>query len=185
MTDGAAAPREVVLVGANPGARLFVGDDVSAFASVWDVRWSLRGRGRAIVLWHDGQVRVVGDDLFLADWLTASFTRHFPEVAGLPWPEPQLDRADVHLDVDLGHGVAARAGDVAVTMAGLLDRRTFTTDAFDLGGVRHGLSLVLAPAQRAEITLGGHRLPGEVRLGGTSQRPTSSAFVADAEVWWR
>jgi hypothetical protein len=33
----------VVLVGANPGVRLRAGDDVTAFASVWQVDWSERG----------------------------------------------------------------------------------------------------------------------------------------------
>lgn len=179
------APQDVVLVGANPNVRLFAGEAVAAFASLWEVRWSERGRGRAVVLWHDGQVRVLGTDLTLAAWLSESFTRHFPEVAGLPWSEPQLERADVRLDIDLDRGATAHAGDIAVTMGGVLQRRAFTTDSFDLGGVRYGLSLVLAPVERAEIVVAGQRLPGEVRVEGTPQRPTSSAFVADAEVWRR
>ncbi len=44
----------VILCGANPGVRLFEGDTVTAFASVWTVDWSVRGAGTALVLWHDG-----------------------------------------------------------------------------------------------------------------------------------
>jgi hypothetical protein len=56
------ATRRVLLVGANPGVSLFTGEQLSAFASVWIVRWSERGSGRAIVLWHDGRVRVLATE---------------------------------------------------------------------------------------------------------------------------
>lgn len=176
---------ELLLVGANPCVRLFDGETDTGFASVWRVDWSVRGRGDALVLWHDGQVRVLGSDPELAYWLADYFTRHFPEVAGLPWPEPRVERADVRIALDLAYGLTAEAGDVTVRMAGVLARRTYATDAFALDGVPHGLSLVVCPVAEAGITVAGRALPGEVKREGTPERPSSSAFLADAEVWSR
>lgn len=68
-------------------------------------------------------------------------------------------------------------------MSGVLGRRTFTTDSFALDGVPHSLQLLLAPVTDATVTVDGHRVPGEVTVGGTEHRPSSSAFLATAEVW--
>lgn len=175
----------VILSGANPGVRLFDGEVVTAYASVWVVDWSERGSGRAIVLWHAGTVRVLADNADLGRWLERDFTRHFPEADGLAWPEPAPEQATVDVHLDLAHGLTARAGDVEVTMSGILDRRAFQTDEFPLGGVPHGLRLVSAPTKDATIHVGGQRLAGTVTTGGDQTRPTSSAFLATAEVWLR
>jgi len=177
------ATRRVLLVGANPGVSLVTGDELRTFASVWIVRWSERGSGRAIVLWHDGRVRVLATDPDLGHWLSQYFTRNFPEVAGVPWPEPEVRRAEVHVTLDFATGLDARARDVRVRMAGVLHRRAFSTDEFDLAGTPHSLSLVLAPMSSARVWAGGRVLPGEVALGGTPDRPASSAFMTEAEVW--
>lgn len=177
------AQRKVVLVGANPGVQLFHRDEVSAYASVWTVDWSTHGAGAAIVLWHDGAVRVLTDRPDLGSWLERTFTRFFPEAEGLPWPEPRIERRAVHIVNDLARGTHARAGDVTVRIADVLDRRAFATDQFDLGGRVHSLSLVTGPSAIASIEVRGRRLPGEIIRGGTPDRPSSSAFVAVAEVW--
>jgi len=187
-TPGAAATtepaaRRVILVGANPGVSLFDGDRLTAFASVWDVRWSERGSGRALVLWHDDQVRVVATDPELGYWLSQYFTRNFPEVSGVAWPEPIVERAEVVVEFDLASGLYVRASDVSVRMDGVLHRRIFATDDFVLAGVPHSLSNLFVPMRTAQITAKGRLLPGTIRLGGTPERPWSSAFIADAEVW--
>ncbi|TDD66474.1 hypothetical protein E1262_22130 [Jiangella aurantiaca] len=185
MADAAQAPaqRKVVLVGANPGVQLFHRDVVSAYASVWTVDWSAQGSGSAIVLWHDGEVRVLTDHSDLGYWLERTFTRFFPEAEGLPWPEPRIERRAVRVANDLARGTYARAGDVAVRIADVLDRRAFATDEYDLGGRVHSLSLVTGPSAVASIEVRGRRLPGEIIRAGTPERPSSSAFVAVAEVW--
>ncbi|MBB4903843.1 hypothetical protein [Actinophytocola algeriensis] len=173
----------VILTGANPGARLTDGDVVTAFASVWTVDWSVRGAGTALVLWHGDRVRAVGSDPALAEWLAQYFVRHFPEVDGLPWPAPEVDAAPVTVELDLTTGLTARGGGVEVSMSDVLGRRTFATDSFSLDGVPHSLQLLLAPVAEAAITVDGHRVPGTVTVGGTEHRPSSSAFLATAEVW--
>ena len=117
--------------------------------------------------------------------LEREFTRFFPEVAGLPWPDPVVVRRPVELHNDLATGAVGRAGDVVVRMSGVLDRRTFATDDFPLGDVPHSLSLVSAPCAEASITIGGRRVPGTIQRGGTPERPSSSAFTTEAEVWKR
>jgi len=172
-----------MLVGANPGVSMFDGDRLTTFASVWDVRWSDYGSGRAIVLWHDDRVRVLATDPRLGHWLSQYFTRNFPEVSAVTWPEPVVQRAEVVVQLDLAAGLYARARDVTVHMEGVLHRRTFATDDFALAGVPHSLSNLFAPMGLARVTAGGRTLPGRVQLGGTPERPWSSAFIADAEVW--
>jgi hypothetical protein len=173
----------VILSGANPGVRLTEGDVVTAFASVWTVDWSVRGAGTALVLWHGNRVRAVGSDPTLAEWLAQYFVRYFPEVAGLPWSTPEVEAAPVTVDLDLAAGLTARGADIEVSMSAVLGHRTFATDSFALDGVPHSLQLLLAPVAEAAITVGGHRVPGEVTVGGTEHRPSSSAFLATAEVW--
>ena len=97
------------MCGANPGMRLFEGEAVTAFASVWVVDWSEHGSGNAIVLWHNGLVRVLTEDPALGGWLERAFTRYFPEVEGLPWEEPKPERATVDVRLDFGNGLSARA----------------------------------------------------------------------------
>jgi hypothetical protein len=189
MTDAPApapadpAARKVLLVGANPAVQLFDGDAVTAYLSMWRVDWSMQGRGTAVVLWYDGQVRTVGDDAALAAWLAERFVRHFPEVDGLPWPDPVHTRHAVTLDIDLATGARVEAGPVEVRMSGVLDRREFASDGLPLAGVPHSLRLVVGPCANATITVDGQPLRGTVRRTGTDDRPGSSALLTEAEVW--
>ncbi|WP_206050981.1 hypothetical protein [Nocardioides speluncae] len=180
------ADRSVIVVCANPCISLHdAAGAATAFASLWRVDWSPAGRGTALITWEAGRVQVYGEDLELAAWLEQEFVRHFPEVEGMPWPEPELVQTPVVIDIDLAHGCTASAADLTIEMGDVLARRTFTTDAFPLGEVEHSLSLVLAPCGKGEIRRDGRLLPGEIVLSGTPERPGSSAFTTDAEVWMR
>jgi hypothetical protein len=178
--------RRVMLTGANPGVRLF--DDVgrvTVFASVWLVDWSVRGSGTVVVLWHDGRVRVISEDVDLAVWVERYFVRSFLEVKGLDWPEPDVERDMVQVRLDLADGLSAKAADVQIELGGVLDRRMFATDHFLLDGVEHSLNLLIAPVRSARISIGGETVPGFVHVDGSRQRPSSSAFLTTAEVWRR
>jgi|RhiMethySRZTD1v2_1073278.scaffolds.fasta_scaffold258790_2 hypothetical protein len=175
--------RKPVLVGANPAVQLFADGSCTAYVSCWRVDWSTHGPGTAIVLWRPSGVSLHTDRQALGHWLADNFVRHFPELDGLPWTTPRLRPARAHVDIDLARGMRARSGTLSVVTAGVLDRRTFATDDFPLGGVPHSLSLVLGPCASGEIRLGDRELPGEVERGGTPERPGSSAFVTEAEVW--
>jgi hypothetical protein len=175
----------VRLVGANPGLLLYAADGPDprvGFASVWRVDWSVRGAGTALVLWHAGRTRVVTASPELGGWLAAEFTRHFPEVRGLPWPEPEITVAPVRLASDLARGVRAEAADVVVEIADPMDRRLVTVAAFDLGGTPNALSTVLMPCRRGTLQIAGRPVPGAPRVT-TGPPASSTAFLADAEVW--
>jgi hypothetical protein len=159
-------------IGANPGLTILDGDERVAFASVWRADWSEHGPGRAIVLWHAGSTRVVATDASLGLWLAQDFTRHFPEVAGLAWPTPEVEVDDVLIELDLTTGLHATARDLTVQIGPPTDRRLFQTDAFDLGGIKHGLSTVFMPCETGSLRIGGAPIPGSAK-----------AFLADAEVW--
>jgi hypothetical protein len=173
----------VVLTGSNPGVLLRDGGTVTAFASVWQVDWSERGAGRAVVLWHDGRVRLLGPDPALSEWLAETFVRHFGEVDGLPWAPVAAERVDVEIDLDLGRGLLAKAGDVTVEVADVLDRRPFAMSGLTFAGVEYALANVYAPCRTARITVGGTAVRGQPEVD--EARPSSSAFLAVTESWTR
>ncbi|MFI7005500.1 hypothetical protein [Streptomyces sp. NPDC050145] len=182
--DSDPALRKPILVGANPGLQLFdASGSCTAYLSTWQVDWSTHGAGNALVLWRPDGVRVVGEDPHLALWLADHFVRHFPELDGLPWPAPRFHRSAVQVRLDLASGLQARGGGIDVHMAEVLDRRAFATDHFPLAGVEHSLSLVNGPCGQARARVDGRDQPGKIRRGGTPERPSSSAFLAAAEVW--
>ncbi|MFI6944145.1 hypothetical protein ACIBI4_33240 [Streptomyces sp. NPDC050418] len=176
--------RKPILVGANPGLQLFDASGAcTAYLSVWRVEWSTHGAGNALVLWRPDGVRAVGQDPHLTLWLADQFVRHFPELDGLAWSTPRFHRSAVQVRLDLDSGLQARGGGIDVHMAEVLDRRAFATDTFPLAGEDHSLSLVIGPCGQARARVDGRVLPGEITRGGTPDRPSSSAFVATAEVW--
>ena len=131
--SSAGSHRRIILAGANPGLRLFdENGKVTAYASIWMVDWSIRGAGTAVVLWFDGIVRVVSEDVDLAAWLERYFVRSFLEVQGLPWHEPAIERDLVQVSMNLADGLSAKAADIQIEMGGVLDRRLFATDNFQL-----------------------------------------------------
>jgi len=160
----------VLLVGANPGLTVTREGDRVAFASVWRVDWSSHGPGRALVLWYGGRTRVVTQTPKLGRWLADAFTRHFPEVDGLGWPEPELTEAPVALDLDLAVGVRASGGGVTVEVAQPGQWRVGTVESFPGNGLR--LSNVYASCGTGGITVDGQAVDGE-----------PAGFLADAEVW--
>ncbi len=174
----------VRLIGANPGLRLHAGADGQpvAFVSAWRVDWSTRGQGNALVLWHDGRTRVVCPSRQLGTWLADAFTRHFPEVRGLPWPEPEITQEPVTFDINLAHGMRATGAGIDLQIADPMDHRMVTVDGFDLGGTRNRLSTVYIPCRSGTLHIGGAPVAGEPRVD-TTPPVSSTAFLADAEVW--
>ena len=76
----------------------------------------------------------------------------------------------------------ALAADVEVEISEPLDRRLVRVDEFDLGGTPHVLSTVLMPCRSGTLRIAGTPVPGEPRVR-TEPRTSSTAFLADAEVW--
>lgn len=177
--------RTSILRGANPAVQLLDGDETVALASVWRVDESPMGAGMALVLWHAGRVRVVGVDPGLGSWLSGRFVRHFPEAEGLDWSQVEVRTEEVEVDLDLERGLVARAGAIEVRIDEPMGRRRYETDAFGLDGADHALALTLVPCRRGSITIDGQQLAGEPRVVEDAERPQSTAFLADDEVWSR
>jgi hypothetical protein len=173
----------ILLYGANPAVSLFTPDqpDVPvAFACVWRVDWSTHGPGEALLLCYDGAPRLVTPAPDLGRWLANDFTRHFPELEGLAWSEPVVTVAPVRIESDPAEGVRAEGADIRMEITGPLDRRAYTTDSFPGNGF--GLSNVYAPCRDGAVWLAGQRIPG-APLVTEAPRISSTAFLADAEVW--
>ena len=176
---------DVLLVGANPGVALFESesDDLPiAYASAWRVDWSVAGAGDVLISWIDGVTQAVSEVPKLAGWLARQFNRHFPEVSGLTWPEPEIILAPVAYDSDLASGAHIEAAGLTVHIGEPLTTRFVNVDAFPLGEETMGLSTLLTPCRRGTIAVGGVDLPGTPKL---EQNPVSStSFLANAEVWY-
>jgi hypothetical protein len=175
----------VLVVGANPGLTLFAADEDErpvGYASLWRVDWSPHGTGVALVVWHAGRTRVVSAAPDLGGWLASEFNRHFPEVRGLPWPEPEVTVAPVEMESDMAHGVRAEGADILLEISDPLDRRLVQVGDFDLGGRPYALSTVISPCRRGTLRIAGAPVAGSPRVV-SSPHPRSSAFLADAEVW--
>jgi hypothetical protein len=182
VSDASPTP---ILRGANPTVQLLDGDETVALASVWRVDESPMGAGTALILWHAGRVRAIGLDPGLSSWLSGRFVRHFPRAAGLDWSQVEVRTEEVEVELDLEHGLVARAGDIEVRVDDVMGQRQVTADAFGLDGVDHHLSFLLAPCRRGSITIGGQQLAGEPRVVEHAEQPESTAFLAVDEVWSR
>jgi hypothetical protein len=181
VTDADPAP---ILIGANPNVQLF--DDSEgclALASCWRVDWSVCGAGTAIVLWQPTGVTTYGEDAGLAGWLAEEFVRGFPELDGLGWSPPLHRPTPVEVAISMSDGMVASAAGLMVTASRVLDRRTFRTDDLGPDGTPRSLSLVFGPCATGAVEIDGLAVPGRARRSGTPDRPGSSAFVTEAEVW--
>lgn len=175
--------KDVKIVGANPLVRLFDDGEVTVAAAVWIVDWSVKGRGVAVVLWHDDQVRILGPDTDLSTWLATDFTRHFPEFKDLSWQDPSVEVIPVDVQLNLSAGMTVIAGDVLIKTSNTLDYRQFSTDSFDLDGEKYGLTMVIAPQDDASVMVAGRDVPGEPSKNDDDEAPSSSAYLTAAEVW--
>lgn len=181
----AATTRKPVLVGANPGIQHYdAAGACTAYASVWKVDWSTHGSGAALILCTPQGVTIASEQRDLAQWLWTDYTRHFGEVGELPpLPEPTFRREHVSINLDLGTGLVARAGDITVRMSEVLDRRWVDVPEFELGDRIESLNFVVGPCGRGSISRAGRSLPGAVVNYNSPEKPWTSAYLSKAEVW--
>jgi hypothetical protein len=129
---------------------------------------------------------VLCDPPLLGRWLFDTFVTHFGELKHFQCPaRPAVEQAPVKIDLDLVVGLTASAGDVAVRISGILDRRRQLENGLRLGGVPWSLSHVYAPCRTAHIEVSRSVVPGVPRLEDNRANVSSSAFLAVAETWAR
>jgi len=181
---------KVVFCGENPGLRLYRAghDEPAVIASWWRCDWSPHGTGQAVVLWTDGGAGLPVDlrgvytaEPELAGWLNATFTRHFPEFAGVDVGALPVRAAALDGDattVSWCHG----GHRVELIWADELDQRTVQITDFVDGSTGHDLSTVFCPCGTASIRIDDEpvRVTPQVERGA---RSTSTAFLARCEVW--
>lgn len=185
-SQAATVTRKPVLVGANPGIQHYdAAGDCTAYASVWRVDWSTHGSGAVLILCTADGVTLASDRPELAQWLWTDYTQYFGEVGELPGPlpAPVHRRQPVKFDLDLATGLVARAGDIVVRMNGVLDRRWVDVTEFELGHRVESLNFVVGPCADGSISQAGRRLPGAVVNYNNPEKPWTSAYLSQAEVW--
>ncbi len=176
---------ELALVGANPVAVLWDGDQATAFVSVWQVDWSREGAGGAVVFCRPGELRVLCDTPLLGRWLFDQFVNYSSELKAFELPaRPTVETASVKIDLDLTAGLHASAGDLTIRITGVLDRRRTLESGFRFDNVPWSLSRVYMPCRSARIEAGGAVVPGVPRVKEGAP-VNSSAFLAVAETWAR
>lgn len=177
--------RAPLLAGANPYLTLYADDAPTVYVSLWRVDWSVRGSGNVMVCWLDGSLRILTDNPGLGGWLEEHFVRRFDEATALPeWPVAAIERTATQIRVDPATGAYAAAADIVVRIDTVLDARPVGISDFPLGGVRHGLSMLLLPCASATVTVGGVEVPGRPRLWRAEDgRPYSSAVTTVHETW--
>lgn len=177
----------VLWVGAAPGLRLFAGEELTAWVGLCQVDWSTHGAGANVTLWRGDQVRVLGTNPELDEWMIETFiTPMFRSAAigGVSWRSLTYETANVEIMIDLETGVRARAGDVDMELADPLDRQLIYREAYDLEGTFYRASWVNVSCGRGGITVGGVAVPGLPRMWTDDQgRQRSTAQLAVAETW--
>ena len=186
-SQAATVTRKPVLVGANPGIQHYdAAGACTAYASVWRVDWSTHGSGAVPHplhgRWCDDSRRTEPSWPSGCGRTTRSTS---VRSANCPDPCPLLmhRRQPVKIDLDLATGLVARAGDIVVRMNGVLDRRWVDVAEFELGHRVESLNFVVGPCADGSISQAGRRLPGAVVNYNNPDKPWTSAYLSQAEVW--
>lgn len=181
----------VEFIGSNPCATLWRGESRVGFVSLWEAEWSSHGPGLAVLAWVDGadSVRLLSPDLELAGWLAGTFSRHFPELEGLPpigdpveceVVEWQVRPASARVDV-----VGVDSSRVVASISGALVTRPGHIPDWTLGETAWTLTNLLSFCADATLEVDGARVLGRAETTGGAADLTSSAFVATYETWTR
>jgi hypothetical protein len=179
----------VEFIGANPCATLMRGSRRVGFVSLWDAEWSTHGTGMAVLAWADGDdaVRLLATDADLGTWLADTFSRHLPELEGLPHIDGIVDCEVREWRVDAGGARADVLGADGSRVAATISRGAVTRPGFvspcRLGGATWTLTNLLTFCVDATLEVDGARVLGRPELSGANDDLTSTAFVATHETW--
>lgn len=182
-------PVPVAFIGANPCVTLLDDGTRTGFVSLWEAEWSVHGAGRAALVWRagDAAVRLLTPDPRLGQWLAGTFSRHFPELDGLPdIAEPvDCEIAGWRVEVDTVRAeLRGRDGStVAASIGGALQTRPAHVPRWRLGDVPWTLTNLLTFCADAALEIDGSPVPGAASVTTAGGRVQSSAFIATHETW--
>ncbi len=179
----------VEFIGANPCATLMRGARRVGFVSLWDAEWSTYGSGMVVLAWADGDdaVRLLATDADLGTWLADTFSRHLPEMDGLPQIDGVVDCEVREWHVDAGGARADLLGADGSRVAATINRAAVTrpglVPSWRLGSATWTMTNLLTFCVDATLEIDGARVLGRPELSGADDDLTSTAFLATHETW--
>ncbi|NED99031.1 hypothetical protein [Phytoactinopolyspora halotolerans] len=181
----------VEFIGANPNVTLLRGQDRAGFVSLWEAEWSIRGPGVAVLAWTDGeeQVRLLTPEFALGSWLAETFSRHFPELSGLPdIGEPvecEVREWRITADYVRARVTAEDGSRVAVSIGQPFASRPGQVSDWELGDACWTMTNLLTFCTDATLEVDDARVFGRATVNEDDEQPTSTAFIATHETWTR
>ena len=183
-------PAEVRLTGENSFIRLSQqeGADQTTRASHWRILLSPAGPGHVLYIKSDlidDEVRIYSDNIAMARWLQG-------EIESMLFPEFANEKIPV---ID---AVFTKSGDpstfwtenvendedsIALTWYDFLE--PFMLNSPPSGARTHGVYSCFLPAQKAQITINGDVVDGDVSKEMRGDKPSSTACLAWSETWVR
>ena len=184
-------PGRLILNGENPFIRLShaPGGPLSADASLWTVAYSPEGAGHALFIKSDltdGQWRIYSDNPQLARWLQATVQGMLnPETASgkIAVAEATFSRRGDLRDSWTQKAHAA-ADEIVLSWSDLLDPLLMAHELpTDPPERKYGVSVVMIPALKAELTVNGQKASGRAWPCKYDGHPFSTASLAFSESW--
>lgn len=201
--DSPLASGTVDWTGENPGILLKEDPDgpFSAMALFFRIAWSPAGQGQVLLLYGRPDASggpsqrdnvLISDNPGLAEYLKTNFIALLPAFRNVPaFPDlPQLHALRVRADGDpMGHRYAETvvAPDMVVELVWeeLEPPRALELPPELTGTKAHAMSTTLVPARKAQIIVGGRRLPGVPAKRMQAGVETTTAFLYFSETWVR
>ena len=188
MAKHVLAPQQVRISGANNWMKLYEQNQLAGHASHWSVDWSEHGPGSALFFWGsttDNTPKLLTDNLDMAAWLLeelesvdSPFKTKSRELvlAAFTVHNETPRRFAVTADFDGNHRVEVIWDDLALPMWGNTELESDET---------HSHSSCYVPATTARLILDGVSSAGMALPEDWFGTLSSSAFLAQSEVWLR
>jgi hypothetical protein len=199
MADPIQFPGTVEWSGENPGISLKTdpAGPFTALASFFRVVLSPHGRGHALVLAEQPQVKgapgnmVLTDNEPLARYLIAGFVSHFGAWKALPALDGiafrKLDSVVTSGDTASSYTETVKSGDltVALTWSGLGAPFCFAYGPAQSATGKHHMPSLFLGCETATIMVNGRTVPGKPVPRDVAGHPISTAMLAFSETWIR
>ncbi|UWZ39703.1 hypothetical protein Drose_16675 [Dactylosporangium roseum] len=188
MAKHVLAPQQVRVSGANNWMKLYDQDQLVGHASHWSVEWSEHGPGSTLFFWSsatDNAPRLLTDNLNMAAWLLdelesadSPFTTKASELvlATFTVHNETPRRFAVTAAFDGDHQVDVIWDDLSAPVWGNTELESNET---------HSHSSCYVPATTAQMIVDGVSSAGMALPEDWFGTPSSSAFLAQSEVWLR
>lgn len=184
-------PGKLILNGENPFIRLAHNPDgnFSSDASLWSITYSSCGAGHALFIKSeltDGQWRIYTDNPALVSWLQKTVQGMLnPETAN---SDIEVISAQFSQSGDLQQRwiqvVRSESDEISLSWSYLQEPLLMAHEhPAHLPARRYGVSVVMIPAQEAELVINGTKAAGQIWPCRYDGKPFSTAALAFSESW--